>query len=76
MIIDLILDRKDGKEYNAKQFYNRVMEYENDMNSFAISTALDSGNEKDIRKMLCIYITRNGYNPEICNFINELNWIQ
>ena len=27
MIIDLILDRKDGYRYNAHEFYGEVMEY-------------------------------------------------
>jgi len=27
MIIDLILDRKDNKEYNPRKFYNDIMNY-------------------------------------------------
>ena len=76
MIIDLILDRKDGEEYNTREFYYSVMEYESTLNSNReISRALDGGNESDIKKSLCDYIIENGYNTEICKYVNSVNWV-
>ncbi len=73
MIIDLILDRKEGKEYNAKQFYNNVMQYGEI--GFNIASALDSGENKDIEKALCLYVVENDYNNNICNYIRSIKWI-
>lgn len=75
MIIDLILDRKHGFPYNAKEFYKNVMLYE-EGTDFEISRALDGGTEKDVKKALCDYVIENGYNPSICNYINKTTWLK
>ena len=75
MIIDLILDRKDGHEYKAKEFYDNVMAYE-EGTDYKISRALDGGTEKDVKKALCDYIINNDYNPKICNYINRVTWLE
>lgn len=71
MIIDKILDRKDGQKYNDKKFYNEVTEYGNAF----IANALDTGTEQDVKKALCDYIISQDYNPDICNYINSVKWI-
>ena len=77
MIIDLILDRKDGTLYNAFDFYRDVMEYESDFNlDRSISSALDYGDEKAVRKALCDYVINQGYNKNICNYINDVQWLK
>ena len=77
MIIDLILDREEGCEYDPKEFYTRVKEYEDDFDGIEpeISRALDSGTEKDVKKALCDYVRYCGYNPDICNYINSVSWL-
>ena len=79
MIIDLILDRKDGQEYNAKDFYNEISEYsglfQGTASGVEIAEMLDNGTNKDVQKALCDYITENDYNPEIKDFVNSCNWI-
>jgi hypothetical protein len=75
MIIDLILDRKGGSSYKAKEFYDNVMAYE-EGTDYEISRALDGGTEEDVRKALCDYIIRNDYNPKICNYINKVTWLE
>ena len=77
MIIDLILDRKDGVEYDARSFYNDVLYYESyDMGSDGgISRAMDEGEEKDVKRELCVYIDRNRYNPAIKDYINSVSWL-
>ena len=75
MIIDLILDRKDGSSYTTKKFYDNVMAYE-EGTDYKISRALNGGTEEDVRKVLCDYIILNNYNPKICNYINKVTWLE
>lgn len=76
MIIDLILDRKGGQEYNAREFYYDVMEYESTFNfNREISRAMDGGTEQDVKKALCDYVINQHYNSEICYYINSVNWL-
>lgn len=76
MIIDLILDRYHGTPYDPKEFYDRVMEYE-DGSYYSISRALDGGEEEDIKRELCAYIDGAfpPYNPKIKDFINAVSWL-
>ena len=74
MLIDIILDRKDGNEYNPKAMYNYCMGY--DYASYQnVTRALDAGSEEDVKRALCAYIVDNGYNLEILSFIMSLNWL-
>ncbi len=77
MIIDLILDRKDGDPYNPKTFYNNIMEYNKVFNnSFEyISKAMNEGTDYDVKKALCKYILDNDYNIEIMKFVLKSKWI-
>jgi hypothetical protein len=72
MLIDEILDRRDGKKYKAKDFYNYCMK---DEIYHDVAEALDNGEEKDIKKILCKYIMKEHYNPFICDYINSVNWL-
>lgn len=77
MIIDLILDRRDGEAYDPKEFYMEVMEYSETWPdiAFPIASAMDSGTEQDVKNELCGYVLECGYNPEICEYINSVNWL-
>lgn len=83
MIIDLILDRKDDVEdwgvdtYNAHKFYTECMEYNTIFDGIAdgITKAMDYGTEEEVKKELCNYIIKNGYNEKICDYINSVNWL-
>ena len=72
MVIDYILDRKDGYGYDVKEFYDACMAYE----EFDIARALDSGTEKDVKKALCNYVIDNDYPKSICKYINSENWLE
>jgi hypothetical protein len=88
MIIDTILNRKDGRNiyingngnaratslYNAKNFYTDVMQYGEI--GHKIAEALDNGQECDVKQALCNYINYNEYNPAICEYINSVQWIE
>jgi hypothetical protein len=79
MIIDLILDRKDGEEYNARKFYNDVMGYYNTMPEIAgpIAETLDGSEfEEDIRRELSLYVIANDYNFEIVKYIQSVDWLK
>ena len=53
------------------------MEYESDFNlDRSISSALDYGDEKAVRKALCDYVINQGYNKNICNYINDVRWLE
>lgn len=71
MVVDCILDRKDGSPYNPREFYQDMLAYEAD----EISRAMDEGTEEDVKKALCDYITFNEYNPDICDYINSVDWL-
>ena len=84
MIVDLILDRKDDNTvwsdslghsipYNAHTFYLNVMDYGEI--GFDIQRAFDGGTEQDIKRELCRYIDEQGYNPDIKEYINSVEWL-
>lgn len=73
MIIDRILDRKDGFGYNAREFYFDCLAYGKVGDD--ITMAMDYGTESDVKRALCNYIDNNGYNPTIKNFINAVKWL-
>ena len=59
--------------YNAKNFYQHVMDYGEV--GFGITAAMDGGTEEDVKRELCKYIIDNEYNPDLCNYINERTWL-
>ena len=73
MIVDLILDRKDGAKYSPKTFYNDCMGY--GVIGDDITRAMDKESEKQIKQALNEYILHNEYNEEICDYINETKWL-
>ena len=73
MIIDKILDRKDGELYNARDFYFDVLQYSRTGDE--ITRAMDGGTEDDVKKALCDFITGNEYNPQICDYIKSVEWL-
>ena len=90
MIIDLILDRKEGKnkiikdgklyttkEYNARQFYNNVMNYYSIFPEIVepVANALDGGTNEDVQKELSLYIEKNGYNLDLIKYIKRVDWV-
>lgn len=73
MIIDLVLDRKEGFPYSDVRFYHELIQYGEV--GFEIARAMDSGTEKDIQESLCDYIVKNDYNIEICEYIRSVKWL-
>ena len=76
MLIDLILDRKDGQPYNARQFYNEVSDYIDVFPSYMdVTRAMDSGTEADVQRALCEYVAREEYNPALTAYIRSVQWL-
>jgi len=75
MIIDKILDRKDGEQYNPKDFYHYCMGYMDGIGD-DITRAMDYGTETDVQAELCKYIVQNEYNPQICLYVCSQKWLE
>ena len=78
MVIDLILDRKDGMSYSPEDFYRDCMQYSSTFDGIAdaITRAMDEGTEEDVKKAICDYIRANDYNEKICDFVNSVQWLE
>jgi hypothetical protein len=76
MLIDLILDRKDGDKYVVRDLYNYVQDYTDNPDYMAVARALDAGTEADVISALCDYISHEDYNPEICDYICSVSWLK
>lgn len=78
MIIDAILDRKDGIAYNPADFYRYIFGFVGhsaDEAAREITHAMDCGDESDVKKALCNYVIDYEYNPTICAYINSVDWL-
>ena len=78
MIIDLIFDRRNGYPYDAHEFYNEIRDYERlgiGVSDERISIAMDYGDNKDVQRVLCQYIQRNGYPADIEDYIRSQVWV-
>lgn len=75
MIIDLICNRKDGLQYDAREFYTNVLEHSVKGHSAAITRAMDFGTNTDVQRALNVYILGNKYNETLCDYVNTVAWI-
>ena len=74
MIIDLILDRKDGEPYTGQKFYDGLWNYYPLSNP--IMKAMEQADEQLVKKQLKNYIDEQGYNPlQIDEYIDRVNWL-
>lgn len=78
MIVDLILDRRDGMKhgedcYKPHDFYFGCLAY-GDI-STGITQAMDEGAEHDVKRELIKYIAENNYSLDIIDFILSVWWI-
>ena len=76
MIIDLILDRRDGADFDPAVFADEIRDYAEVFDfAGAILQALAGGVEQRVKFELCSYVFAGGYSPEICDFINSVDWL-
>ena len=76
MIIDLILDRQDGAIFRAWEFGNEIADYAEVFDcAKPILEAIEKEDEEATKAALCQYVIKQGYNPQICDYINSENWV-
>lgn len=74
MIIDLILDRIDGEQYQPARLYRDCMEY--GKTGHEITRAMDGGTESDVKRAINKYLNVNGYQVKnIIDYVKQNNWI-
>lgn len=85
MIIDIILDRREGAiNYDATTHLKAIYDYATFFHMNNLAAAVDSGNEDDVKAALMDYVISRGCNPDIhhynfldlCLFINRVRWTE
>ena len=75
MIIDIILDRREGAiSYDAATHLKAIYDYATDARMNDIATAVDGGTEDDVKAALMRYITVCGYPLELLDYIAGVRW--
>jgi hypothetical protein len=74
MIIDVILDRRSGVKYALHEM-GRLYVYAMDFKFWDLADALDNGDNEDIQRELCQYISDENYCSTIIDYINSVNWV-
>ena len=74
MIIDEILNRKDGADYTAESM-RYIYDEATTFGYTELARALDGGDNSDIVRELCAYIDDNGYRKTIKEYVRGQNWI-
>lgn len=76
MLIDIILDRRDGEEYNARRLYSYLQEEGNIFPFYwDIARVMDEGTEEDVKETLCRYVKEHGYRQELCDYVRSVEWL-
>ena len=75
MIIDIILDRREGAiNYDASKHLKAIYDYATDAGMTELATAVDGGTEDDIKAALMCYISTCGYPLELLDYIASMRW--
>jgi hypothetical protein len=75
MIIDVILDRKDGAiKYTAATHLKAIYDYATDAHMSDLAAAVDGGTEDDVKAALMRYITMCGYPAALLDYIARVHW--
>lgn len=77
MIIDLIIDRKEGQKYDPVLFAFAVNDYGDAFPELSrpILAAMSSHKEEAVKNALCAYIREGGYDPALCAYVNAVPWL-
>lgn len=75
MIIDVILDRREGAiNYDASKHLKAIYDYATDAHISELATAVDGGTEDDVKAALMCYISTCGYPLELLDYIAGVRW--
>ena len=71
MIIDEILDRRDGCKYDPEYLVDTAK-----INGFNnVVKAFESKDENAVKSSLKEYVHENGYSDNVCEYIDSQQWI-
>ena len=73
MIIDLILERRDGEEY-SREMLETIREHAERFCYCDIAVAIDTKDETAMKEALCAYIDGE-YNPDIKAYVRSVAWV-
>lgn len=85
MIIDIILDRREGAiSYDAATHLKAIYDYATFFHMDNLAAAVDGGTEDDVKAALMDYVINGGCNPDIhhrnffdlCLFIKTVRWTE
>ena len=75
MIIDIILDRRDGAiDYAPETHLKAIYDYATDSGMTELATAVDGGTEDDVKAALMCYISTCGYPLDLLDYIARVRW--
>ena len=75
MIIDIILDRREGAiSYDAATHLKAIYDYATDSGMRDLAAAVDGGTEDDVKAALMRYITVCGYPSALLDYIASVCW--
>lgn len=75
MIIDIILDRREGAiNYVPATHLKAIYDYATDAGMTELATAVDGGTEDDVKAALMCYISTCGYPLELLDYIAKVRW--
>lgn len=76
MIIDAILDRKDGLPYNEEETLKYIYDESLMFGFDYIGQALDYGDNAAVQDALAKYIIDNNYNPDLVEYVKSQIWLK
>ena len=75
MIIDIILDRREGAiNYAPETHLKAIYDYATDAHMSDIAAAVDGGTEDDVKAALMCYISTCGYPLDLLDYIARVRW--
>ena len=75
MIIDIILDRREGAiNYDAATHLKAIYDYATEAHMSDIAAAIDGGTEDDVKAALMCYISTCGYPLDLLDYIARVRW--
>jgi len=75
MIIDIILDRQEGAiDYVPATHLKAIYDYATDAGMTELATAVDGGNDEEVKAALMRYITGCGYPTALLDYIASVRW--
>lgn len=75
MIIDIILDRQEGAiDYAPETHLRAIYDYATDAGMIELATAVDGGNDEEVKAALMRYITVCGYPSALLDYIASVRW--